>query len=135
MKSFQTALLIILFAVAFAGCAPDLVVQNVDVTWNGTTKKAEAKISNIGNQDAGEFMVYFNGDENPVSSNHRPQVSHTVHGLAKGASLQLEADFVPLAHPDNNNLGNVKKITVIVDPKGMVNESNENNNVLEKPVP
>jgi hypothetical protein len=57
MKSFQTVLLIMFFAVAFAGCATDLVVQNVDVTWNETTKKAEAKISNIGNQDAGKFMI------------------------------------------------------------------------------
>jgi len=30
-------------------------------------------------------------------------------------------------HPDNSNLANVYKITVLVDPKGMVKESNENN--------
>ncbi len=56
-------------------------------------------------------------------------------GFAKGASITLNADFAPLAHPDNNNLGNVNKITVMADLKGMVKESNENNNTKEKPVP
>jgi len=128
LKNFVFALLPLF---AFVGCAPDLVVKNLDVTWDAANKKAEAKIANIGNRDAGDFMVYFNGDENPVSPNRRPQVRHNVPGLAEGASTILDAHFGPLAHPDNNNLRNVYKITVLVDPKGMVKESNENNNVKE----
>lgn len=120
---------------AFVGCAPDIVAKNLDVTWDATNKKAEGKIANIGNRDAGNFMVHFNGDENPVSPNRRLQVSHNVSGLSKGASITLYADFAPFAHPDNNNLGNVFKIIVFVDPKGMVKESNENNNTIEKPIP
>lgn len=135
MKRLKNFAFTLLPLFAFVGCAPDLVVKNVDVTWDAANKKAEAKIANIGNGDAGNFMVYFNGDENPVSPNRRPQVSHNVPGLAKGASITLYADFAPLAHPDNNNLGNVFKITVLVDPKGMVKESNENNNTQEKPIP
>jgi len=126
-------MLILLFA--FVGCKPDLTVKDLNVTWDAANKKAEAKIANIGNKAAGNFLVYFNGDENPESPNRRPQVSHIVPGLAKGASIILKADFAPLAHPDNNNLGNVYKITVLVDPKGMVKESNENNNVQESPIP
>jgi len=130
---FFSLMLILLFA--FVGCKPDLTVKDLNVTWDAANKKAEAKIANIGNKAAGNFLVYFNGDENPESPNRRPQVSHIVPGLAKGASIILKADFAPLAHPDNNNLGNVYKITVLVDPKGMVKESNENNNVQESPIP
>lgn len=113
------------------GCAADLTVRNLDVTWDPANKTAKAEIANIGNKDAGNFMVYFNAEENPVSRNHRPQVRHNLPGLAKGTSIMLDADFAPLAHPDNNYLGNVYKIMVLVDPKEMVEESNENNNSQE----
>lgn len=130
-RSKILAYILILLLFALVGCAPDLVVRDLDVTWDEVNKEAKAEIANIGNKDAGNFMVYFNGDENPESTNHRPQVRHNVPGLAKGASAILEADFGPLAHPDNNHLGNIYKIRVLVDPKGMVEESNENNNVKE----
>ncbi len=133
MKSL-IMLVFILLAFALAGCAPDLTVKNLDVTWDDANKKAKAEIANIGNKDAENFLVYFNGDENPVSSNHRPQVSHSVPGLSKGGLIILEADFAPLAHPDNQNLGNVYQISVLVDPKNMVKESNEENNAKTVPV-
>lgn len=116
------------------GCAPDLIVKDLNVTWDAVNKTATAEIANIGNQDAESFMVYFNGEEAPVSPNHRPQVRHNVPALAKGGSTILEADFTPLAHPDNDNLGNVYKILVLVDPKNTVEESNENNNEKEMQV-
>jgi hypothetical protein len=135
MKRVKNFVFILVPLFALAGCMPDLVVKNLDVTWDAANKKAEAKIANIGNWDAGNFMVYFNGDEDPKSTNHIPQVRHNVPGLAKGASITLNANFAPLAHPDNNNLGNIYQITVFVDPKGMVKESNESNNTKEKPIP
>jgi len=121
----------VIFLFSSSGCAPDLTVRNIDVNWDALNKNASAEIANIGNKDATRFLVYFNGDEDPVSPNRRPQVSHNVPGLAQGQSVVLEADFAPLAHPDNNNLENVFKITVIADPKYMVAESNENNNNQE----
>ncbi len=135
MKRMKVFAFIFIIAAALVGCAPDLVVKNLDVTWNAVEKKASAEIANIGNKDAGTFMVYFNGDEDPESPNHRPQVSYNIPGLAKGAAITLDADFAPLAHPDNDYLRNVYKITVLVDPKGMVKESNENNNVKEVLLP
>lgn len=119
----------------FVGCEADLTVKDGEVNWDATNKKAKAEIANIGNKDAGNFLVYFNGDEDPVSPNRRPQVSHDVPGLAKGESIILEADFAPLAHPDNDSLRNVYQITVIADPKEMVKEKNENNNVKELQIP
>ena len=111
-----------------AGCASDLVVDQVTVNWNAPSRTAEATITNVGNADAGEFLVYFNADEFPESRNHRPQVSHKVTSLGAGASITLVADFAPLAHPDNAYLANVYQITVLADPKKMVSESNEDNN-------
>jgi hypothetical protein len=134
MKKLGALLFTVLLFFAFAGCGPDLVVKTMSVNWNTTNKKAKATIANIGDEDAGPFLVYFNAEENPVSQNYRPQVTHQVPGLAKGASIVLNADFAPLARPQNHYLGNVYKISVLVDPKGMVKESNENNNSKEMPI-
>ena len=106
-------------------------MQDLQVTWSASEKKATAVIANTGNADAGTFLVHFNADENPVSLNNRPQVSHTVPGLARGATVTLSADFGPLAHPDNVYLTNVRTISVVVDPKGMVAEADESNNSKE----
>lgn len=135
MKMLEKASIFILSLMFFAGCKPDLTVTELDVTWDDADKIAVAKIKNIGDANAGPFMVYFNGEEDPVSPNHRPQVRENLPGLDKGASIELTANFAPLAHPDNMNLANVKKIVVLVDPKSMVQESNENNNSMEEPVP
>jgi hypothetical protein len=128
MRKDISLILVCILLLVLNGCLPNLIVRNLEVSWDQTNKKAKAEIANIGNKDAGNFLVYFNADENPVSQNHRPQASHNVPGLAEGASIVFESDFAPLAHPDNNNLGNVYKITVIADPKNMVKESNENDN-------
>jgi hypothetical protein len=135
MKVVKIFSLVFILVFLVVGCKPDLVVKNLNVTWDAANKKAKAEIANIGNKDAGSFMVYFNGVEDPVSPNHRPQVRNNIPTLAKGNSIILEADFAPLAHPDNNNLGNVYKILVLVDPKNTVEESNENNNEKEVPIP
>lgn len=135
MKVFTKILLFVLLPILFTGCKADLKVTSLEVDWDAVDKKAEARIENVGYKDAGMFMVYFNAEEDPVSPNHRPQVSHTVDGLAKGDHIDLEADFAPLAHPDNANLANVYKIVVIADPKDMVDELKEDNNTREKLVP
>jgi len=109
-------------------CKADLIVSDVAVTWNDATQQVNAEIKNIGNANAGAFMVYFDGEESPVSPNHRPQVRLQVNGLAKGGSVTLTADFSPLAHPDNRNLANVYQIHVAADAKNAVPESNETNN-------
>ena len=131
MKKVKIFPLLLIVMFVLGGCAADLVVKNVNVIWDDANKKADAQIANEGNKDAGNFMVYFNGEEDPESANHRPQVSHNVLGLAKGEYIVLNADFAPLAHPDNYNLGNIYKIRVIADPKGMVRESKEDNNEKE----
>ncbi len=133
MKSpaFLTFMLLSVFALI--GCKPDLVVDDLNVDWTGTTRTAEVTVRNAGTAGAGDFLVYINGDENPVSPNRRPQVRLSVPELDVGASIVLQADFAPLAHPDNHHLANVYQISVLVDPKGMVEESNEDNNTAQAP--
>ena len=129
MKNLSLTLSILLCCF-LAGCVkkPNLVVQNLQVTWNAQSKTAVATIANTGNASAGSFFVYFDGDENPVSQNYRPQVTVNVAGLAAGASTTLNADFGPLARPQNFNLSNVHSITVAADPKNAIAESNETDN-------
>lgn len=128
------AFILCFLAIFLTGCA-DLVVSHVEVNWSGANRTARAEIANVGNRRAGPFLVYFDADENPVSQNHRPQVRHQVDGLAPGASVQLEANFAPLAHPDNHDLANVYQITVIADPKKMVKEWDEANNTRSEHIP
>ncbi len=130
-----TCLVAVLLSFGIIGCAPDLVVKTVNVQWDATHKEATARIANTGNRDAGNFLVYFDAEESPVSQHDRPQVQHNVPGLAKGQSIVLNANFAPLASPGNHFLKNVYKINVIADPKNMVKESNENNNQKSAPVP
>lgn len=115
------------------GCTANLVTSEVNVDWDDA-KLAAAKIENLGNKDAGPFLVYFDGDENPESQKRRPQVRHYVPGPGEGESITLQGDFAPLSHPQNSNLDNIYQITVYTDPMGMVDESNENDNVLSVPL-
>lgn len=114
------------------GCAADLVILDRNVQWSGA-KSASATIKNQGGQDAGSFEVYFTAEECPNSNNRRPQQRIDVPGLAAGAQIALTADFQPLAHPDNANLGRVYSVSVRVDPKNKVPESNEFNNWDSRP--
>jgi hypothetical protein len=129
MKKSDRRIILVAAILLCSGCSTDLVVSQVTVDWNPPIRTAQATITNTGNQDAGEFLVYFNGDEFPESKNRRPQIRHTVMSLGAGASTTLVADFAPLAHVDNSNLANVYQVTVLADPKKMVNESNEENNM------
>lgn len=134
MKKLRNLICILTLSILLMGCGPDLIVNNLEVTWDGNNKKAVVEVINAGNRDAANFMVYFNGDEYPESKNHRPQVRHNVPGLGQGDSIILEADFAPLAHPDNYNLDNIYQVTVLADPKQVVDETDENNNVARNQV-
>lgn len=135
MINFPTTRLIQFFsttalAAILAGCAPDLIVRHP--VYDDGAKTGYALIKNIGNRDAGRFLVYFDAND-PISKNHIPQVSVEIPNLRKGASTNLVADFSSLAHLDNNYLRNFHSITVRVDPKNMVAESNERNNTESSP--
>ncbi len=137
-KSILSTLAVAL-AVFGVACAPDLVVRDLeeeDVVWNGERKVKKVVVENVGNKSAGEFYVYVNAEEDPVSPNDRPQFREHVAGLGAGDTIELGPyDFGPKATANNAYLANVKSILVMVDPKGMVKESNEDNNNTEYTFP
>ena len=110
------------------GCAPDLAIKDYEVQWSGTSKNANATIINQGFLAAGPFQVYFTPEECPTSSNYRPQVSLNIPALEAGEEITTHAEFQSLARPENANLGDVYSVSVKVDPKDAVSESNEFNN-------
>lgn len=133
MKTLKFISAIVAFAF-FSACNPDLTVESLECSWNSSTdgvKTVDITIKNIGNKEATSFLVYINPDEDPVSGNHRPQFSSEIESLAPNASFTIELgteDFINKMHVDNDSLMRVYQITILVDPKGMVKESNETNN-------
>lgn len=131
-------ILALALALALCGCgAPNLVVRNTSLSWNGTAKVVRAEVANVGSGRSSAFLVYFDGEEDPVSPTHRPQVVERVPGLAAGAAVQLAADFAPLARPENAELKNVREVWITVDPELKVEESREDDNraTVELPPP
>ena len=136
-----TSLIVITLILVVTGCCnkPDLTVDPLmptDIIWaageDGEKVVTNIVIKNIGHADAGEFMVYINAEEDPVSPSDRPQFREHIEGLSAGETMELGPfDFGPKATANNDYLANVKSILVLVDPKGMVSESNENNNETE----
>lgn len=138
MKTAFYLIALSLFMVAFTGCGPDLIIEDeYNLEWpdDGGEKKITITVSNIGTKDSGEFLVYIDLDEDPVSSNHRPQATRKIENLSPGESLEINENLSPLAHPDNSNLANVYRITVTADPKSMVVELDETNNKLVIDIP
>jgi hypothetical protein len=135
MRKFINSFLIIFPLLYAAGCQPDLKITKFDIDWNKDTKKVNARIKNTGGEGTGPFMVYINTIEDPASVNHHPEIAKKIPALGKNDYVDITADFAPLAHPDNADLKNVKKIQIVVDPTGMVKESNKKNNTEEKSVP
>ncbi len=127
--------LCISFVVILSACQsgpliPDLQISNGSVDWANKTVTAEI-INNGDFPVFDEFLVYFDAEESPVSGNYRPQITRMVTALpmAIGETRSFPLiDFATLARPENNNLGNVYQIRVIVDPKNQIFEKNENNN-------
>lgn len=134
MKKIESLSLIICVVFFLFGCAPDLSVRRLEVNWDNANKNVKADIENQGNKDAGSFRVHIKGVEDPESPTHKPEISRDVANLARHQVTTINADFAPLAHQDNDNLGNIHTIRVVVDPDNIVKESKENNNVKEYPI-
>jgi len=116
------------------GCAADLTVRNTQVVWNSDMKFAATTIANVGTRRSDATAVYFDGDENPVSQNYRPQVQAEVGPLEPGQSVTRVANLAPLARAENSFLANVFAITVRADPKNLIREGDEGNNTEQRPV-
>ena len=125
-------------ALLLGGCGGqslNLVARGMDVRWAGPAHTVKAYISNPSAQAAGPFLVYFDADEDPTSDRDRPQVAVEVAGVAAHSTVEVDADFSPLATTANALLSRVKWITLRVDPKLTIVESNEQDNTLVTQLP
>lgn len=114
-----------------SGCVqPNLIVAGHQMQIVDGAKTSRLQIHNAGSGNAGPFLIYVTGLENPPSTNHIPQLTHSVTALSAGQTIDLEGDFGPLAHPDNAMLANLRSMSVEVDPKDDVVESSETDNAL-----
>lgn len=121
---------------ALVGCAgPNLVARGIDVLWTDTDHTVNAYIANIGPVASGPFLVYFDGDEQPVSTRDRPQLRIQVESLAANSVLMLDGDFSPLASSHNESLSRVKSITLHVDAKRQAGDTDYQNNDLTTVLP
>ncbi|HBG27181.1 MAG: hypothetical protein A2Y10_07400 [Planctomycetes bacterium GWF2_41_51] len=135
MNIYFKLFFIVFPALYIAGCSPDLKIEKFDIDWDEHNKKVNARIENTGGEGTGPFLVHFAAEEEPVSPTHSPLIVKEVKGLGKKEYVNLTADFAPLARPENVNLANVKKILIVVDPTGLIKESDEKNNIKSKSVP
>lgn len=120
-------------ATTLGGCA-DLVVTQTQVVWNADLKVATATVRNQGWAASTPTAPYFDGDESPESANDRAQVQAELPTLARGQSVTRLADVAPLARAENAFLGNVQSITVRANPKNLVRELDEGNNVATRSI-
>jgi len=148
MKKVSLAFLLVGLCIALFGCCKfcdkpkpvvccegkaDLIVYDTSINWAAANKTVTAYIINAGDTDAGPFDIHFYGEENPVSTDHLPRILKQVGSLAVGASREVIVEFAPLAHQDNNFLGNINAITIIV--KAVGDECSTNNNRASIVVP
>lgn len=124
-------------AIAAGGCAPDLTIDPaaaVPYTIDFTGAQATAHIANVGNEDAGEFLVYLEISDPATPAAGRPdsQATRTISSLAAGGTTTLNvplADFSPRFgsgyDPTTISTGFLE---VRVDAKGYVEEKDEANN-------
>lgn len=115
--------------------APDLTVKNIRIYWDPWTMIAEATIANVGNKDAKDIFIAFEGLRDPALPKENLIIDQEIKRLPKREYVTVEASFSPLANQDNQRLWDVEKIRVIVDPGNKINEKKEKNNVREKWLP
>jgi hypothetical protein len=115
---------------ALAGCESgphtDITVRNGALTWKDA-REASAEVVNRGNAAAGEFPVSFTLRQCPAPP-EPVTVTRTLDGLAPGGSVNLSADFAPLARQENANLARANAVVVTADPGDLIPEGKEGNN-------
>ncbi|MBV6457093.1 MAG: hypothetical protein HONBIEJF_00200 [Fimbriimonadaceae bacterium] len=126
---------IVAIAVTAQPSPPNLICRGLDVHWVADKKIVLAYVSNPTPIATGPFMVFFTGEENPVSPMDRPQVRVNVPSLAPHTVKKIKANFTNLGTSQNAFLGNVTGMIVRVDAKNQVAETNETDNKLATPLP
>jgi len=116
-------------ALALPSGLPDLVVVSYEDDYVNESYVIKARIGNQGSAPSGESVVYCNAIslvEHPGVNEIRIQKMHKIIPLDPDRVTDVQFEF-PLHELHANEVG---QFELLVDPKGMVIESNEFNNIL-----
>lgn len=122
-------------SLGLTACAPNLVVQDADISFTG--KQVKVIVKNVGNRDAGAHLTYIEINEVGASDAAKPQSQYSAHvpGIAAGSSWNSgPIGFASFSSPRGLNLFTLTGSNLVVraDAKDMVKESNENDNILDR---
>lgn len=124
------------FAILASGCKPDLTAVKATVNWNNAEQSASITIKNRGMVAAAAFDLQVILEEQDPATG--PEIVHsiTVNGLAAGESLEFRnLSLRHLLRPENDCLGRVAEVVVLLDPVNAIQEWNEGNNRKAVKVP
>jgi subtilase family serine protease len=108
----------------------DLVIVSESITpspQQGKPSTVDIKVKNLGNTASGQFLVDWNPDANYVISPSPQTVTYEVGPLGPGATTDVTFSYTYPA------FGNFSTLATL-DPRNQVQETNEANNQLIKPV-
>ncbi len=135
MKKYLPLFLAV-FVMISAGCkkGPDLVVENAQIDF--AAKTVTVVVGNVGTQDAGNHLTYIeiNQVNAPDSATPEAQYSSNVAGIVKGGTWNsgpIPFSSFSTRHSIDLNSLTAANLVVRADAKGMVKESNENNNLYD----
>lgn len=120
----------------FAGCAPNLIVKTAMIHFD--TQTVDVTLQNIGNKAAPPHLTYveINAVGAPDASKPQSQFSWNVATeIPPGGTLDSNAiPFSSFSSPRGLNLSTLTALNLVVraDAKNMVQESNENDNILDR---
>jgi len=95
----------------------NLTLTNLGFTWDSNKKEINIQIENLGSQNTGPFAINFDAEEETLSKSLQPQITYQVKNLPSHDSINLTADFKPLAQPNNKYLRDINKIFIYVEGK------------------
>ena len=109
---------------------PDLTFSGYNITSSGNLVNIDVKVINIGKAKSGETFVYFNAidtspppGKNEIRIQYRKNLPELSPGEEKLCKFNLTTQQVT-----NEELN---RVDILIDPKNLVNELNENNNLLQ----
>ena len=108
---------------------PDLTFFDYDISVDGTNAILKLTVTNIGKRKSGETYVYFNAiDTTPPPGKNEVRIQHIKDLPPLDPNQKHSYDFKLTLLQINDN--QINKIDVLIDPKNLVREINENNNIL-----
>ena len=131
-------LLLCVVVVLSAGCKkPDLVCKDVQIDF--TAKTVTVQVGNIGDANAGNHLTYIEINRVSATDAAKPETQYSAEVSSIPVGTAWNSGPIPFSkfsprHGSTIDLSTLTEANVVVraDAKGMVDESNEANNVYDQ---